>query len=210
MTVQDNEREESSARTSLLVTILSMIFTVVSILLNIFEYILSRQISEHGSVMIFKFTLKSQKIANMSSGEFSQKVMYSNRRKLSHLVSKMLHINKRQIETMIPTQSNDGAIFSFIVVADAIHFGHIGQELNQGVQNETFMAKLQAIYKIKQACNIPSTSVFKWTFGGDKYHKKDVGHITTQLSDHSMTSYRSQWLSKPVSGTISPSRSFSE
>ena len=105
-------------RTSLLITILSMPFTEISILLSAFEYALSRQINGNGTAMIFKFSLESQTVANMSGQRFSRTFAYSNKRSTTHLISKMLYTNTKQVETLIPIQSNDGAIFTVIIAAD--------------------------------------------------------------------------------------------
>ena len=158
-----------------------MTFTTISILLCAFEYGLSKQIHEHETAMIFKFTLESQMVANIPDKQFSKIFIYANKRAITHLVCKTLFLNKKQVEKLIPMQSVDGVEFRFIVVADEIHFERVWKEMTSAVQNEMFIAKLKAIYNITDQCDIPLNTLRKWTLT-DNHDKMDIdSNRKTQL-----------------------------
>ena len=160
--MENSTNSASSTRTSLLITILSMLFTVLSILLSVFEHALSSKITQYGSIMIARLSLKCQMIANMSEREFAAKLIYTHKRKLIHLVSKTLHINKQKIERMIPTQSTYGATYIFIIIEDLMHFDYIWNLLYKSIENKTFADKVKSIYGFSDDIDIPTEKLYQW------------------------------------------------
>ena len=166
--MQTNGNDDSnSRRTSLLITILSMTFTVISILLSIFEYALSKQIDQHGSAMIIKFPIESKMIADMSFEKFNNTFVYSNKYSIRYLISKTLFVNQKQVEHLIPVHSSNGTVFTLIIVCDSMHFDRLFQEMKKAVQDENFISKLTKIYKITDQCSIPLDKFGKWVIGSN-------------------------------------------
>ena len=97
-----------------LITILSMIFTIISIILSIFEYLFSSKSIKNDNIMIISFTVLSKYFGNMSEGTFLFKVIFRPR-KIRHIMYRLLKINRAQIERLIPLQLKNGVIFTFFV-----------------------------------------------------------------------------------------------
>ena len=141
-------------------TILSMIFTVISVLLSVFEYALSSRFVRKGSVMFIKFVLQSQTIANMSAKEFIDNIIFRRAHKVTHSMSKTLGLHFVQVERSIPMQSNDGMSLMFIIDADSSRFDPIWQIFIANVQNGTIGKNLAKIYKIESNdCIVPENSL---------------------------------------------------
>lgn len=112
---------------------------------------------KNDSILVIKFEVESQTIANSSSDEFSNKFNYGNYLKLIHLMCKAIYLNKSQIERMIPKQTNDGVEYLCIAIVDcdSIQHGHICQYMRRSIENGRFIKKFTKIYKIKDECQIP-------------------------------------------------------
>ena len=160
--------DSDSTRTSLLITIFSMAFTSISILLSAFEYVLSIQMNEHGTAIMFKIPFESKMVANVSRHKFSKTFIYSNKNDITHLVSKTLYLSHRQVETLMPVQSKDGLVFSFIIMVDSIYFDHLWKELQQAVQTKSFIAKMKSIYHITDQVSADPTKLTKFILNSNK------------------------------------------
>ena len=166
--------DSDSTRTSLLITILSMTFTVISILVSAFEYVLSIEINQHGTGIMFKIPFESKMVTDLSGYKFCQTFVYSNKWKTTHLLAKTLYLSHRQVETLIPYQSKDGVIFTFIIMIDSIYFDRIWQELQQAVENESFIGKMKSIYQIKGEVSVDPAKLSKWTLGKHEEHVREL------------------------------------
>lgn len=174
LTIQDGGgNNRKSTRISLLITILSMIFTVISILVSTFEYLLSKQINENGTAIMFKIPFESQMVADMSEKQFCKTFVYAHNRAARYLVSKTIYINKRQVETLIPIQSKDGVIFTFVIVEDKIHFDRMWKEMKTALEKETFIEKIQTIYHITGQCTVSLDKLSKWELESNDNNRQE-------------------------------------
>ena len=165
ISIEEGEGEDES-RSNLLITVLAMIFTIISILLSAFEYILSSKFVKNGSVLIIKFVFESHTIADLGGRKFLNKVVFGKVHKVTHVLSKSLRLNFVQIERLIPIQSNKGATFLFIIDADAARFDSIWKKFITCVNNGTICDQLRNIYKIQDECWIPPTEIFRVKLNG--------------------------------------------
>ena len=107
---------EDKIDSSLLVTIFSMVFTIISIVASIFEYMLTSKFITAGSVIVIRFKVFSMNLANMGYRTFRSTIVFK-RRKFLYYIAKLLRLNKAHIERLIPLQETDGA--NFILVIDS-------------------------------------------------------------------------------------------
>ena len=153
-------RSDSETGSDLLITILSMLFTVVSILLSAFEHAFSSKFVKNQSIMIIRFFVRSQKIADFGGKAFANKLIFTNKHKLIHLFSKILQLNRVQIERLIPIQSSRGATFVLIVDAPESRLDSIWDCFDEAVYTGTFSKQLSEIYKLGNECDIPQNTLF--------------------------------------------------
>ena len=153
-------RSDSETGSDLLITILSMLFTLVSIFLSAFEHAFSSKFVKNQSVMIIRFFVRSQKIADLGGKAFANELIFTNKHKLVHLFSKVLQLNRVQIERLIPIQSSCGVTFMLIIDAAESKFDGIWDCFHQAVYSGTFSKQLSAIYKLGNECDIPQNTLF--------------------------------------------------
>ena len=100
-----------------IITILSLIFTVVSIGLSISEYYLSNQLLKFRSYVIVSFEIKSKDIQSMNYRKFLNKIIFHKK----SFIAKMARIFKIEfaaIDRLIPIHTQQGAIFIFNIQTD--------------------------------------------------------------------------------------------
>ena len=153
--------DKENRRSDLLITVLSMFFSIVSILLSVFEHAFLSKYVKNGAVMIIKFVVESQEISQMSNSQFKYKVIFSNVSKFIHSMTKMLQLNKGQVERLIPMQSIQGATFVIIVDADSVGFDQVWKAFNDCVKNGMLPTAVQDIYNLTGSCNIPQDKAFR-------------------------------------------------
>ena len=129
-------------RSGLLITIFSMVFTVISICLSLFEFMFRSKYIDNGSILIARFSVESKKVASMRFNEFQQRIIFRKNRFINSL-AKCLHLNYVQIDRLIPLQDSNGAILTFIIEADSHYFDHIVNGLKSAIIDGT-------IAKVKQ------------------------------------------------------------
>ena len=127
---------------------------------------------EHGTAMMFKIPFESKMVANVSGNKFSKIFICSNKRDITHLLSKTLCLSHRQAETLIPVQSKDGVVFTFIIIVDSIYFDHMWKELQQAVKTKSFITKMKSIYNITDQVSVETTKLRKWTLGSTNNSSK--------------------------------------
>ena len=179
-----NSSDDGDTRESLLITIFSMVFTIISILLSVFEYTLSSKFLKQGSIMITKFEFESQHIADMIGTTFRDNVVFSHYYKLIHLISKTVHVNAEQVERMIPIQSNNGVRYTFIIDCHYVHFDHIWDSFYQSICSNTLTKHLQTkIYNIKDQCKIDENKISHLRLSGSQNDMSNNNSIVSSLPD---------------------------
>ena len=132
-----------------LVTILSMIFTIISILLSVFEYVFSSKSIKSDNVAIIRFNIESQTIANFTYKKFISKIAYRPIQ-FTHCVAKTLQLNKNEVEALMPSQYKSGVIFNFIVeFDDSSHYLQIEKTIKDLTNINSLINEASKIYNIK-------------------------------------------------------------
>ena len=119
---------------SLLITVFSMIFTMISILMSCFEYFLSSKFVSFSSSIIISFCIESDDIVNMSHKEFQSSVVFC-RSKLIQSLAKLLKLRYEQVERLKPKKTPNGAMFLFTIAIDVSQIDNIKQQTQQLVNS---------------------------------------------------------------------------
>lgn len=166
-------------------TVLSMVFTIISVMLSIFEYALSSKFVRKGSVMIIKFVLQCDTIAKMGGRKFLNTIVYDNLFKMNHAISRTLGLGFVQVERLIPMQTNEGVTFMLIIDADSSRFDQIWQLFVDCVKNGSICRQLAEIYGIDgdgDECSIPENKLFNFKLNENQHLSVNMAHITGMLS----------------------------
>ena len=99
---------------SYLVTILSLMFTLVSIFLSICEFCLSKQLLKSDTFVIVSFEVKSNDFKKMKHKQFSQKIIFC-RNSFVNKMARMLKIDFSKIERLKPIHTQNGAMFTLCI-----------------------------------------------------------------------------------------------
>ena len=134
----------------------------MSILISVFEYTSSRQFNKEDGLIVIKFDFESAKIANMNGLEFRDKVAFTRNFKLIHLMCKTIHVTRKQVERMMPVQSNQGVKLSFIIDSDAINFDYIWALIVESVKNGNLRYQLKKVYKVEDNCEVPMEKLLQF------------------------------------------------
>ena len=184
LTVQREDRSDSGFESDLVITIFSMFFTIISILLSSFEYVFASKFVKQGCVMVIKFDLESQAIADMRYVKFRNEVIFSNFFSLKGAISKMLHVGSEHVERLIPIQSNSGVTLVFIIDANSMRFNDFWTRFCQNVENNKLVKQLAKIYKINDnECHISVNSMNQLRIYGNKnenenYPSENIGSMS--------------------------------
>ena len=89
------------------ITILAMIFSVLSIILSVFNYKSSSLLIECETITVIVMDVQSQQLANTPPKTFRQLIVH-HRYPISYELSKIIEVNKRLIEILIPIQTKTG------------------------------------------------------------------------------------------------------
>lgn len=93
-----------------MVTLLSLLFTSISIGLSVGEYCLSKQLLKSDSYVVASFKVNSSEIEVMSRKQFRSKIMFRQKVFISE-IAKILEIESCRIDLLIPVQTKTGALF---------------------------------------------------------------------------------------------------
>ena len=100
------------------IVIIAMVFSILSIVVTLFEFRIKKFVFDSEYLMIIKFKLESIAIQSMSKNQFDQ--TFVNKRKvISSELSKILEVNYDEIEQLKPTWCKQGAQIVCHVRSDA-------------------------------------------------------------------------------------------
>ena len=97
------------------ITIFSMLFTIVSIALGVFEYIFGAGFIASGSALVIQFNVETNYIAKMQHSTFKHQIIYK-RRKLVECLTKELEIDRvHAVDRLVPIHTKKGVTYTFII-----------------------------------------------------------------------------------------------
>ena len=115
------------------VTIFAATFSILSIVLSIFEHISARVLLNTETILIIKMELDWQEISMLNSYKF--KKIENLRQPVSHEIAKVIDIDHRLIELLLPIQTKDGMLITFHIRSDATQASEIMNKIKQDVRS---------------------------------------------------------------------------
>ena len=151
LTVNDstNGAEESS---SFLITILSMLFTIISVLLSVFEYILARGRTKSETIRMIgvRFTVMSDELAAMGYLKFQSRIVF-HKRIFLYNIAKLFHLNRHQIERLIPKRISSGVQFLLIIETDSANLKHTTDSIKSNIVRGILAKQVASTYELNEA-----------------------------------------------------------
>ena len=96
------------------IAIIAMIFSVISIISSIFDYKSSSVFIACESITVIEMNIESQQLSNTKRRKFDKMIVH-HRKSISREMSKILRIDWRLIEILMPIQTNTGAQLVFYI-----------------------------------------------------------------------------------------------
>ena len=96
------------------ITILAMIFSVLSIILSVFSCISSSLLIECEAITVIVMDIQSQQLAKSQPKNF-RKLIVHHRKPICHELSKIIEVDKGLIEILMPIQTKNGAKLTIYV-----------------------------------------------------------------------------------------------
>ena len=128
---------EGGSVSSYMITVLSMTFTVVSIMLSVFEHKMKSKFLKAGCVIAAIFSFESKELASIRMRQFESRVVFK-KHQIVNSVAKCVELSKEQVERLIPLQHKHGATFTFIMeLTHQSHFENVAHLLNQGIDDNS-------------------------------------------------------------------------
>ena len=141
------------------ITIFSMIFSLLSIVLTFFEYCTKKYLFDSESMIVVKIDVHSKSMSNMSYNEFKRKIA-NKRNTLTKEIGKMISIDANMIEMLKPIRSPEGAMFAFYIRNnDSIDYNKLIVTLATARDNGTVGKAIRHAYSLHQACKIQECEV---------------------------------------------------
>ena len=129
------------------ITIFSMIFTLMSILLSGFEYLFSSRFVGLGANIIVSFGIQSNDIVNMPHKKYLSKMVFQ-RRELIATMAKLLNVRQEQVERLKPKKLSHGAMYIFTIAVDETKYQDIEKKIKESVKNGELAQEFENIYHI--------------------------------------------------------------
>ena len=100
------------------ITIMAMIFSTISIILSVFIYKLSSLLIECEAITVIEMDIVSPQLGNAPFEEF-RNIIVHHRNAICFQLSKIIRIDSRIIEILMPIQTNNGATLIFYIRNDS-------------------------------------------------------------------------------------------
>ena len=165
-----NETRNDSGRTDYsiyLITVFSMVFTVISIVLSIIQHFSTNKFIKPQNIFVIKFNIESQDIQKLDDKkQFSNKIVFIKYNAIINCIAKILQIDDKQIERLKPLQNSKGAIFTFIIeknISNNINkfnfIDTIKRHFIESIKTGQLLIEFNQIYEFKSVSIIPIESV---------------------------------------------------
>ena len=111
-----------------------MIFSIVSIVSSIFDYKLSSLLIKCEAITVIEMNVESRQLAKERSIKF-QEIIVHHRNPICQEVAKIIDVNWRLIEILMPIQNKSGAKLTFYIRHDSTE-ANLGSNIVKTIQNE--------------------------------------------------------------------------
>ena len=96
------------------ITIVAMIFSILSIILSVFNYMSSKLLIECETITIIVMDIQSQQLANTQPKKF-RRLIAQRRKPICQELSKIIQVDKGLMEILMPIQTNTGTQLTFYI-----------------------------------------------------------------------------------------------
>ena len=129
-----------------------MTFTIVSILISVFEHKMKSKFLKKGCVIVSRFSVKSPQLAQLKQSKFDSRVVFKKRAAI-HSIAKCVELNTDQVERLVPLQHKHGATVTFIMeLNDQKHFQNVADLLGQAINDKSLDKVMFCISILDKNC----------------------------------------------------------
>ena len=132
--------------TGYVITIFSMLFTIISIVLGIFEYVFGAGFISSGSALAIQFDVEMNYINKMSYPRFRKHIMYKKRKVVGMLSTELEFDTTRGVDRLVPTRTKKGAKYTFIIEGNHNKIEATRKKFYQSVGNNSLAKVFNYMY----------------------------------------------------------------
>ena len=125
------------------ITILSMIFSTISILSSIFDFVSSSLLLECEAITVIELKIESTQLANMGVKEF-RRLLVHHRKPIRRELAKITDVDWRLVEILIPIQTKTGAKLTLYIRNDSTNL-NLGATIVKTMRKEIETGKLAQV-----------------------------------------------------------------
>ena len=114
-----------------------MTFTIVSILISVFEHKMKSKFLKKGCVIVSRFSVESPELAQLRKTTFDSRVVFK-KQAVVHSIAKCVELSPDPVERLIPLQHKHGATVTFIIeLNDQKYFQNVADLLGQAINDKS-------------------------------------------------------------------------
>ena len=110
------------------ITTFAAIFSMTSIVLTLFEYISARVLLRSETIIIIKMQLIWQQVADLNANSFNK--LQNLRKPICFELAKIIDVDYRSIELLLPFQTRDGVSLTFHIRGDIVQASDVTQKID--------------------------------------------------------------------------------
>ena len=187
LTVSDPKTTDEEVYSTLFITIFSMVFTTISIILSIFEYCFTcKNKTKKDCVSIVQFKVESSDFQSMTYPQFCAKIVYR-RMGIIGTIGKLLAMPSQNIERLKPVHYTKGVFFTFLIYSSPSHpFVKIKAELENSIKDKTLQRELNKIFNFSDGVKI---SKFDTLISLEEYNSMHMETVNSDLVNLKRNTY---------------------
>ena len=116
------------------ITIVAMIFSTLSIILSLFNYKSSSLLLQCEAITLIEMEIQSRQLSHTKPKKF-QKLIVHHRKPICRELGKIVHVDERLIEILMPIQTKTGAELTFYIRNDSSD-KNLGSNIVKTIRNE--------------------------------------------------------------------------
>ena len=176
------------------ITIFATVFSGLSIILSFFECFSASILLNAELVTVIKFNLNSHELGSMKHRKYKQLCNY--RRDITIEISKIIDIDRRAIELLLPIQTKNGFYLTFQIRSDAIKGKKIRNLIRQEAENGYLGNVIKKVWNLHRVPTIDGLETKELIPDVDLKGKS--GPLAAIISLTSLKSLKSQHPLKPA------------
>ena len=158
----DNESEHNDYT---VVTVFAMIFSFLSIILALFEFVTKQYLFSIEMKLFLTLKVASNEIATMTRDEF-YRLVECQRLCVNDIIGRTLDIDSDSVELLKPISSDVGVLLIFHIRNNSIDKSKVGKKIQSSIDNQRLQTTLKKIYKLEKKPQITDVKT-KVVFGNN-------------------------------------------